>query len=90
MNSTRYAAVLKIVPEIRPLFEARNRLLVEVNGTCAALAVCAQFKKDGRWPADIRSARSNTRRLSVVDPFSIESKDQILEAQSASDQRSPR
>ena len=74
MNSTRYAAVLKIVPEIRPLFEARNRLLVEVNGTCAALAVCAQYKKDGRWPADIRSARSNTRRLSVVDPFSIESK----------------
>ena len=70
MNPTRYAAVQKIVPEIQPLFEARNRLLVEVNGTCAALAVCAQYKKVGRWPQDIRSARGNTRRLNVVDPFS--------------------
>ena len=41
MNSTRYAAVLKIVPEIRPLFEARNRLLVEVNGTCRTGRVCS-------------------------------------------------
>ena len=79
MNATRYAAVLKIVPEIRPLFEQRNRLLAEVNGTCVALAVCVQYQMDGgRWPSDIRSSRSHTRRLSVVDPFSPTSKEFMI------------
>ena len=71
MNSTRYAAVLEIVPEIRPLFEARNRLLVEVNGTRRLGRMLSTRKMvGGRRTFEVRS---NTRRLSVVDP-SIESK----------------
>ena len=58
--------VLKIVPEIRPLFEARNRLLVEVNGTCGP--VCKVTRYQNCIPVGRPKAVFQTDRLERKPP----------------------
>ncbi len=56
INEIRYAVVVESVSDMREMFEARNRLIVQVNGTVLSAGLCGYFVENGRWPNDLEKA----------------------------------
>ena len=52
LNEIRYAAVVESIADMQELFESRNRLMVEINGTVLSAGLCGYYRKHGNWPRD--------------------------------------
>ncbi|MCH2160888.1 MAG: hypothetical protein MK085_03330 [Phycisphaerales bacterium] len=52
LNEIRYAVVVESIADMEALFEARNRLMVEINGTVLSAGLCGYYRKHGNWPRD--------------------------------------
>jgi hypothetical protein len=68
-NPVRYAAVIYSMQDIGDLFEIRNQLIAEVNGTAIAAGLCAYHRNFDSYPSGIRLISQFARRLSNVDPY---------------------
>ncbi|MFM8731388.1 MAG: hypothetical protein ACKOGJ_02530 [Phycisphaerales bacterium] len=49
-NRTRYAMVLLMVKDLERVFQLRQRLNAELNGTVLAFGLCARYRDLGSWP----------------------------------------
>ena len=57
LNEIRYAAVVEAIADMQGLFEARNRLIVEINGTVLSAGICGYFREfNNSWPSDREKA----------------------------------
>jgi hypothetical protein len=53
LNEIRYAAVVESISDMEGLFEARNKLIVEINGTVLAAGLCGYYREHSdSWPRD--------------------------------------
>ncbi|MDA1007708.1 MAG: hypothetical protein O2800_01705 [Planctomycetota bacterium] len=56
-NEVRYAAIIFSIDDLRTLFDARNLLIANVNGTAASAGLCAyRIEYQNTWPRDIKNA----------------------------------
>ncbi len=73
INPIRYAAVVFTLQDIEAIFDVRNQLIVEVNGTAVAAGVCAYKKTFGNYPDQAKMAYTQFMRiLSDSDLFDRE------------------
>lgn len=56
INEIRYAVVVESIADMTALFAARNRLIVEINGTVVSAGLCAYHAEYGNWPSDLEKA----------------------------------
>lgn len=69
-NPVRYAAVLYSMQNIEELFTKRDRVILEVNGTSIAAAVCAYHQSRGTYPDRIENMYGEFARKSMnTDPY---------------------
>lgn len=69
-NQVRYAAVIYALQNIESLFQLRNRLIAEVNGTALAAGLCAYKRELGRYPSHSEQIYSiYVRKTSDRDPY---------------------
>ncbi|UCD75457.1 MAG: hypothetical protein JSV91_00775 [Phycisphaerales bacterium] len=70
-NEVRYAAVVYSMEDIEELFEIRNLLIAEVNGTAICAALCAYHQVFNAYPEDKVSTYGQFLRkhYSDFDPF---------------------
>jgi hypothetical protein len=54
LNEVRYAIIAELVPDLIGMFETRNRLIAELNGTILSGGICGYRSDSGTWP-DIRA-----------------------------------
>lgn len=72
-NPIRYAAVIYSVENVAVLFEIRNRLIVEVNGTAMAAGMAAFKRQSGNWPSFLdQTYGALARKRSDSDPYDRE------------------
>ncbi|MCI0364201.1 MAG: hypothetical protein L0219_09990 [Phycisphaerales bacterium] len=72
-NKIRYAAVLYSLQDVEVLFEIRNQLIAEVNGTGLAAGLCAYQKTFSTYPDQTEKTYTQfARTRSDVDPFDKE------------------
>ena len=55
-NAVRYAAVVHAARDMEALFDARNLLVMEVNGTAVAAGLCSHAIRFNGFPRDIEQA----------------------------------
>ena len=53
LNQIRFAAVQLAVQDLTEAFEARERLITNLNGTMFSAGLCAYHKRYGSWPNDL-------------------------------------
>lgn len=69
-NPIRYAAIMYTVENVAVLFDIRNRLIAEVNGTAMAAGLCAYYKTFGAYPDKSEKLYGqSSRKRSDSDPF---------------------
>jgi hypothetical protein len=69
-NPVRYAAVIYAVENVAVLFQIRNRLIVEVNGTAMAAAIAAYYRTFNAYPDQTeKTYGQSTRKRSDSDPY---------------------
>ena len=69
-NPIRYAAIMYTVENVAVLFDIRNRLIAEVNGTAMAAGLCGYFKTFGAYPDKSEKLYGQSaRKRSDSDPF---------------------
>ena len=56
LNEVRYAIVAESIADMRSLFDARNQLAVEINGTVLGCGLCGYRVEYGKWPEDREKA----------------------------------
>jgi hypothetical protein len=73
-NPIRYAAVIYAMRDIQGLFNIRNLLIAEVNGTAVSAALCAYHRSFDTYPSDKVKVYSSflRKRASDFDPFSFD------------------
>jgi hypothetical protein len=71
-NRIRYAAVLYSMRSIEDLFQLRNQLIAEVNGTAVAAGICAYRQEFGTYPNQNTKILQFVRRLSDTDPYDLD------------------
>lgn len=70
-NRVRYGAVTFSAQDIEHLFDIRNVLVVQVNGTAMAAGLCAYRRTFNTYPSDQSMIYATfTRKVSDVDPYS--------------------
>ncbi|MCZ6836916.1 MAG: hypothetical protein O7G85_14160 [Planctomycetota bacterium] len=69
INPIRYAAVLYSMADIEGLFDIRNQLIAEVNGTAMAAGICGYLKSFNNYPRGSEMIYAHSvRKRSDVDP----------------------
>jgi len=69
-NAIRYAAVLYSLQDVATVFNVRNQLVAEVNGTAVAAGLCAYKKTFNTYPNDAEKIyTSYMRKRSDIDPY---------------------
>ena len=70
LNEVRYAIVAESIADMKSLFNARNRLVVEINGAIVGCGLCGYRVEFGKWPDDREKAyaRYIPKRFDF-DPF---------------------
>jgi hypothetical protein len=69
MNIARFAAIDAVIHDMKNLFEARQRLMMEVNATATAAGLAAYFVQRGVYPQELRLAFGITMDKShAIDP----------------------
>jgi hypothetical protein len=69
-NPIRYAAIMYSVQNVAVLFEIRNRLIAEVNGTALAAGLCAYYKTYNAYPDKTEKLYGQSaRKRSDSDPY---------------------
>ena len=72
-NPIRYAAVIYSIENVEVLFEIRNRLIAEVNGTALAAGLCGYRKTFGVYPDKTeKTFGQSARKISDSDPYDKE------------------
>ena len=56
LNEVRYAIIVESIADLQSLFELRNRLIVEINGTIIGAGLCGYRADFGTWPNDREKA----------------------------------
>ena len=56
LNEVRYAIIAESVADLQQLFDLRNRLIVEINGTILGCGLCGYRAEYGTWPNDREKA----------------------------------
>ena len=56
MNIARFASVDAVIHDMKNLFEARQRLVMEANATATAAGLAAYFVQRGKYPQELRLA----------------------------------
>lgn len=51
LNEVRYAIVVDTISDMKSVFELRDRLIVEINGTILAAGLCGSYRFAGEWPS---------------------------------------
>ena len=70
-NPVRYAAVAYSLQDIAFLFDVRNELIANVNGTAIAAGISGYKRHYGTYPDDVEKAYSQFfRKISDLDPWS--------------------
>ena len=67
MNIARFAAIDAVIHDMTNLFEARQRLMMEVNATATAAGLAAYFVQRGVYPQELRLAFGITMDKSARD-----------------------
>lgn len=69
-NRIRYAAVIYSMQNVESLFQVRNKLIAEVNGTAAAAGLCAYKKSFGTYPDQLEKCYTQFMlKRSDADPY---------------------
>jgi hypothetical protein len=69
-NPIRYAAIMYSIENVAVLFDIRNRLIAEVNGTAMAAGLCAYYKTFGSYPDKSEKLYGQSaRKRSDADPY---------------------
>lgn len=69
-NPVRYAAVIYSMQNVEELFAKRDRLLLEVNGTSTAAALCGYKASRGTYPGKVEMVYAEFGRKGMnVDPY---------------------
>jgi hypothetical protein len=72
-NPIRYAAVIFSLQNVEALFQVRNKLIVEVNGTAAAAGLCGYKKSFGVYPDQLEKCYAQFMlKRSDADPYDRE------------------
>ncbi|MBT5583428.1 MAG: hypothetical protein HOJ54_05425 [Phycisphaerae bacterium] len=72
LNVGRFAAIDAVIHDMKDLFDARARLLVEVNATAAAAGIAGYRQDRGVYPKEMRIAFGITLNKSfVVDEYAL-------------------
>jgi len=50
-NATKYAALMLTVTDMQSVFDLRQQLIVEINGTAMAAGLCGFYKTNSVWPS---------------------------------------
>ncbi len=56
LNEVRYAIIAESISDLQSLFDLRNRLIVEINGTILGAGLCGYRAEFGTWPSDREKA----------------------------------
>ncbi len=56
LNEVRYAVIAESVADLQELFDLRNRLIVEINGTIIGCGLCGYRAEFNTWPNDREKA----------------------------------
>ena len=73
LNEVRYAIVVDTISDMRSVFDLRERLIVEVNGTILSAGLCGFHRYSGDWPRNRASMYSqNVSKRFDFDPFDPE------------------
>jgi hypothetical protein len=70
LNEVRYAIIAESIADLQSLFDLRDRLIVEINGTVLGCGLCGYRAERGTWPDDVEKAyvRYIPKRFDF-DPF---------------------
>lgn len=69
-NPIRYAAIMYSVENVAVLFEIRNRLIAEVNGTAIAAGLCGYYKTFNAYPDKTEKLYAQSaRKRADSDPY---------------------
>ena len=73
LNEVRYAIVVDTISDMRSVFDLRERLIVEINGTIISAGLCGYYRYSGDWPNTRASMYSqNVSKRFDFDPFDRE------------------
>ncbi len=73
LNEVRYAIVVDTISDMRSIFNLRERLIVEINGTIISAGLCGYYRYSGDWPRNRASMYSqNVSKRFDFDPFDVE------------------
>jgi hypothetical protein len=72
-NKIRYAAIVYTVQDVERIFDIRNQLIAEVNGTAMAAGLCGYKRALGSFPDQTEKTYTQfTRKRCDTDPFDKE------------------